>query len=259
MPEFSDQVRETWKLPETWKLHCQLVFGQPKDGLARSREREYSPLEDRVKVFGSWRWRIDFILQKGSWNEGGTPLKNTIWSWDVVFPWFIVNMPEYVSDVLSLSKWYSHSYRKYSLNCSPRSLSVLLKSRSCCYCLPRFHWQTLPALQHTLHMRQRPQPIGHWISSWCSKQSQECTTQSDQVLSCGVEHSKDYISPQTRVSQPEAPWLPSLLGRFSLLKSTRCLTVNSHYHEPTNSVIVCITRTIGVLWTIERSDFGEIL
>lgn len=53
MPEFSDQVRETWKLPETWKLHCQLVFGQPKDGLARSREREYSPLEDRVKVFGS--------------------------------------------------------------------------------------------------------------------------------------------------------------------------------------------------------------
>ncbi|KIW21364.1 hypothetical protein PV08_01944 [Exophiala spinifera] len=53
MPAFSEQVRETWKLPETWELHCQLVFGQPKDGLTRSRERTYLPLEDRVKVFGS--------------------------------------------------------------------------------------------------------------------------------------------------------------------------------------------------------------
>ncbi|KAJ9645012.1 hypothetical protein H2204_001474 [Knufia peltigerae] len=54
MTEFSDQVRQTWNLPNTWELHCQLVFGQPKDGLKRSRERTYLPLEEeRVKIFGS--------------------------------------------------------------------------------------------------------------------------------------------------------------------------------------------------------------
>ncbi|KAK7906127.1 hypothetical protein LTR67_000853 [Exophiala xenobiotica] len=53
MPDFVDQVRKSWSLPGTWDLHCQLVFGQPKVGLTRSRERTYLPLEDRVKMFGA--------------------------------------------------------------------------------------------------------------------------------------------------------------------------------------------------------------
>lgn len=52
MPQFSEEVAREWKLPESWKLFSQLVFGTPTDGLKRSRERTYLPVEDRVKVFG---------------------------------------------------------------------------------------------------------------------------------------------------------------------------------------------------------------
>ncbi|KAK5062586.1 hypothetical protein LTR84_004659 [Exophiala bonariae] len=52
MPQFSAEVASEWKLPESWKLLSQLVFGTPTDGLKRSRERTYLPVEDRVKVFG---------------------------------------------------------------------------------------------------------------------------------------------------------------------------------------------------------------
>ncbi|KIW31473.1 uncharacterized protein PV07_03120 [Cladophialophora immunda] len=52
MPDFSTQVAREWKLPDSWKLQSQLVFGAPKDGhLVRSRERTYLPLEERVKIF----------------------------------------------------------------------------------------------------------------------------------------------------------------------------------------------------------------
>ncbi|KIV87632.1 hypothetical protein PV11_03164 [Exophiala sideris] len=53
MADFSKEVLEAWNLPRTWVLHSQLVFGQPADGLKRSRERTYAPLEERVKFIGS--------------------------------------------------------------------------------------------------------------------------------------------------------------------------------------------------------------
>ncbi|KIW94164.1 uncharacterized protein Z519_05480 [Cladophialophora bantiana CBS 173.52] len=52
MSEFREKVRNEWNIPETWALHSQLVFGAPLDGLKRSRERTYLPLEDRVKMYG---------------------------------------------------------------------------------------------------------------------------------------------------------------------------------------------------------------
>ncbi len=53
MPEFTEQVRKEWNVPESWTLCSQLVFGAPVGGaLTRSRERTYYPVEDRVKVFG---------------------------------------------------------------------------------------------------------------------------------------------------------------------------------------------------------------
>ena len=52
MPEFCDQVRAEWDVPESWVLHSQLVFGAPVGGLLRSRKRTYLPLEDRVKICG---------------------------------------------------------------------------------------------------------------------------------------------------------------------------------------------------------------
>ncbi|KIY01829.1 uncharacterized protein Z520_01967 [Fonsecaea multimorphosa CBS 102226] len=52
MPEFRHKVQAEWDIPSTWALHSQLVFGTPADGLKRSRERTYLPLEDRVKMFG---------------------------------------------------------------------------------------------------------------------------------------------------------------------------------------------------------------
>lgn len=52
MPKFTEQVQKEWKLPETWALHAQLVFGTPVDGLKRARERTYLPLDERVRVIG---------------------------------------------------------------------------------------------------------------------------------------------------------------------------------------------------------------
>jgi uncharacterized protein len=54
MPEFAEGVVKEWKLPESWKLKAQLVFGEPVDGkLVRKNPRTYAPLEERVKVFGA--------------------------------------------------------------------------------------------------------------------------------------------------------------------------------------------------------------
>lgn len=44
------QVREAWKLPATWSLKSQLVFGTPT---AAPGEKTFLPVEDRVKVYGA--------------------------------------------------------------------------------------------------------------------------------------------------------------------------------------------------------------
>ncbi|KAF4994039.1 hypothetical protein FGRMN_6073 [Fusarium graminum] len=49
-PLIDEKVAETWKIPSTWSLNAQLVFGA-KTGEAKPKE--YVPLEERVKVFGA--------------------------------------------------------------------------------------------------------------------------------------------------------------------------------------------------------------
>ncbi|KAL1900216.1 type II nitroreductase [Sporothrix stenoceras] len=49
-PIVDEKVAETWKVPATWKLNAQLVFG------ARAGEanpKDYLPLEERYKVYGA--------------------------------------------------------------------------------------------------------------------------------------------------------------------------------------------------------------
>lgn len=41
-------VKETWKIPNNWKLIAQMPFGKP---LAPVGEKEFAPLEDRVKIY----------------------------------------------------------------------------------------------------------------------------------------------------------------------------------------------------------------
>ncbi|MCL6457707.1 MAG: nitroreductase family protein [Gorillibacterium sp.] len=43
-----EKVKATWSLPASWKLIAQLPFGTPT---AEPGEKQFSPLEDRVKVF----------------------------------------------------------------------------------------------------------------------------------------------------------------------------------------------------------------
>ncbi|MDR0891580.1 MAG: nitroreductase family protein [Mediterranea sp.] len=47
-PLIDDEVRATWKLPETWKLIAQMPFGKPAQQPA---EKEYSSVDDRIRVF----------------------------------------------------------------------------------------------------------------------------------------------------------------------------------------------------------------
>ncbi|GAA5832879.1 hypothetical protein JCM3766R1_007076 [Sporobolomyces carnicolor] len=47
-PIVDDKVRQEWDVPETWKLRAQIVFGQ---ALAPAGEKQFKPLEDRVRVF----------------------------------------------------------------------------------------------------------------------------------------------------------------------------------------------------------------
>ncbi|KAF4964821.1 hypothetical protein FSARC_7283 [Fusarium sarcochroum] len=49
-PLIDEKVAETWKIPSTWSLNAQLVFGA-KTGEAAPKD--YVPLEERVKVFGA--------------------------------------------------------------------------------------------------------------------------------------------------------------------------------------------------------------
>jgi hypothetical protein len=48
-PLIDDQVHAEWKLPASWKLLAQMPFGKPT---ADPGDKEFAPLEDRVKIFG---------------------------------------------------------------------------------------------------------------------------------------------------------------------------------------------------------------
>ncbi len=48
-PLIDDQVKAEWGIPESWKLWAQMPFGKV---LAPAGEKEFLPLEARVKVFG---------------------------------------------------------------------------------------------------------------------------------------------------------------------------------------------------------------
>ncbi len=48
-PLIDHEVREEWGIPQSWKLIAQMPFGKPA---APAGEKEFSPLEERVKVFG---------------------------------------------------------------------------------------------------------------------------------------------------------------------------------------------------------------
>ncbi|MGM1045389.1 MAG: nitroreductase family protein [Bacillota bacterium] len=47
-PLIDEKVRNEWNLPESWKLIAQMPFGKPT---AEPSEKEFKPLEDRVKLF----------------------------------------------------------------------------------------------------------------------------------------------------------------------------------------------------------------
>jgi predicted oxidoreductase (fatty acid repression mutant protein) len=47
-PLIDEQVKAEWKFPNHWKLLAQMPFGKP---LAAPGEKEFAPLESRVKVF----------------------------------------------------------------------------------------------------------------------------------------------------------------------------------------------------------------
>jgi predicted oxidoreductase (fatty acid repression mutant protein) len=47
-PLIDDEVRKEWNIPGSWKLWSQMVFGKPT---APAGEKEFSPLEERVKIY----------------------------------------------------------------------------------------------------------------------------------------------------------------------------------------------------------------
>ena len=47
-PLIDDEVKETWNIPSHWKLIAQMPFGKPT---APPNEKQYQPLEERVRVF----------------------------------------------------------------------------------------------------------------------------------------------------------------------------------------------------------------
>jgi predicted oxidoreductase (fatty acid repression mutant protein) len=48
----SESVAEAWDFPRTWALQAQLVFGKPTGPPRGGVEKQFSPLETRVKVYG---------------------------------------------------------------------------------------------------------------------------------------------------------------------------------------------------------------
>ncbi|KDR70977.1 hypothetical protein GALMADRAFT_282095 [Galerina marginata CBS 339.88] len=51
-PSINQDVAETWNVPETWSLRAQLVFGKPTGPPRGGVEKEFAPLEGRVRVYG---------------------------------------------------------------------------------------------------------------------------------------------------------------------------------------------------------------
>ncbi|SPJ78824.1 related to oxidoreductase related to nitroreductase [Fusarium torulosum] len=49
-PLIDEKVAEAWKVPVTWKLNAQLVFGGKT---SEATAKQFNPIEDRVKVFGA--------------------------------------------------------------------------------------------------------------------------------------------------------------------------------------------------------------
>lgn len=49
-PLIDEKVKKEWHLPESWKLNAEMPFGIPVE---IPGEKEYQPLEERVKVFKS--------------------------------------------------------------------------------------------------------------------------------------------------------------------------------------------------------------
>lgn len=47
-PLIDEEVHRAWELPQSWRLMAQMPFGNP---LAQPGEKEFGPLEDRVKIF----------------------------------------------------------------------------------------------------------------------------------------------------------------------------------------------------------------
>lgn len=47
-PLIDEKVKAEWSLPESWKLIAQMPFGKPT---APAREKQFNPLEERLKVF----------------------------------------------------------------------------------------------------------------------------------------------------------------------------------------------------------------
>lgn len=47
-PLIDEQVKQEWDIPESWQLISQMPFGKPTEGAG---EKEFKPLEERVKIF----------------------------------------------------------------------------------------------------------------------------------------------------------------------------------------------------------------
>ena len=47
-PLIDEEVRRTWKLPESWQLVAQMPFGTP---VADPGEKEFNDLSERIKIF----------------------------------------------------------------------------------------------------------------------------------------------------------------------------------------------------------------
>jgi predicted oxidoreductase (fatty acid repression mutant protein) len=48
----SKGVAETFDVPENWSLRAQLVFGKPTGPPRGGVDKQFAPLEPRVKVYG---------------------------------------------------------------------------------------------------------------------------------------------------------------------------------------------------------------
>ncbi|KAH6717513.1 nitroreductase [Leptodontidium sp. 2 PMI_412] len=51
-PTISKGVAATWDVPESWSLRAQLVFGKPTGPPRGGVDKQFAPLEPRVKVYG---------------------------------------------------------------------------------------------------------------------------------------------------------------------------------------------------------------